>query len=290
MFVVNLLRLDCVCLWFGSCYGVLALGDKLRLSVLSFNEALQCGQKGYHHPFSDNAFVPHCWRFLCTQLMVGRPWLIIDGAPCLETPLNTFCLKKARPSWNFLLAFWRGILYICITLCHATLERNLPDHPKCCQPSAYAPSIFKIFKAALSITLFGQTSIFVLVHPVEDILGSLLDRCPKSQYIMDLCRLRWVDYSIAVHAVRYESSFELLFQVTMMTSRNSLNFMNPFLSMLKMPKTSSRNCSALPIGKTILNSPTKLDAPPMKIYRKFINLVEQNFPIQHQKTISMVCF
>ena len=59
--------------------GKLPCGDKLRLSVLSFNEARQFGQKHYHHPFPDNAFVSQCWRFLCTQLMVRRPWLIIDG-------------------------------------------------------------------------------------------------------------------------------------------------------------------------------------------------------------------
>ena len=72
----------------------LAWGDKLKLSVLSFNEARQSGQKRYHHPFPDNAFVSKGWRFLCTQLMVGRPWLIIDGALTLAPPLNVSLNNK----------------------------------------------------------------------------------------------------------------------------------------------------------------------------------------------------
>ena len=57
----------------------LAQGRQIETFSLELNEARQSGQKRYHHPFPDNAFVLKCWRFLCTQLMVGRPWLIIDG-------------------------------------------------------------------------------------------------------------------------------------------------------------------------------------------------------------------
>jgi len=78
-----------------------------------------------------------------------------------------------------------------------------------------------ILEATLQELLFRQTSIIVLVHPVEDILGSLLGRVrrlhsPGAQHVVDrlnnLGHLLLVDNTVAVHVVHSESPFELLFR------------------------------------------------------------------------------
>ena len=126
-----------------------------------------------------------------------------------------------------------------------------------------ASSTVRHLKGISSEPLFDQTSIIVLVYPVEDILGSLLSQvcwlcCLKSQNIIDClnnpCHFLLVNNSIAVHVIQSESPFQLLFlrpyQVDNMTSRNTSNSMNPFLLMSKLRKTLSQNCSELPLGRT----------------------------------------
>ena len=49
------------------------------------------------HPFPDKPFVSQRWRFLCTQLMTGRPWLIIDGGSFSRTSPNLSQTTKVKP-------------------------------------------------------------------------------------------------------------------------------------------------------------------------------------------------
>ena len=58
------------------------------------------------------------------QTVVDYRW----GAISLETPLDVS--QKSKAQLNILIGILlKKNIYICITLCHVTMEKNLLDHP-----------------------------------------------------------------------------------------------------------------------------------------------------------------